>query len=68
MNRTEKSAIIDRLRESLTTAPSVVVTDFKGLTVESTDELRSAFRKAGVHYEVVKNTLAKRAIHASNPR
>ena len=62
MNRTDKTAVIDRLRDSLSSVPSVVVTDFKGLTVEKTEELRAAFRAAGVHYEVVKNTLVKRAI------
>jgi large subunit ribosomal protein L10 len=62
LNRNDKSAVIDRLRDSLSSVPSIVVTDFKGLTVESTEELRAAFRAAGVHYEVVKNTLVKRAI------
>lgn len=62
MNRTDKSAVIERLRDSLAGVPAVIVADFKGLTVEETDELRSQFRKAGVKYEVVKNTLLKRAI------
>lgn len=62
MKREEKTALVERLREALADAPAVVVADFKGLTVEQTDELRSQFRKAGVHYEVVKNTLARRAV------
>lgn len=39
-----------------------MVADFKGLSVEQTDELRSEFRNAGVTYEVVKNTLIRRAV------
>ena len=62
MKRDEKTLLVERLRGALADAPAVVVTDFKGLTVEQTDELRSHFRKAGVHYEVVKNTLARRAV------
>ena len=62
MNRTEKAAVIDRLRAELADVPAVVVTDFKGLDVESVDALRSTLRKAEVKYEVVKNTLARAAI------
>ena len=62
MNRTEKAAVIDRLRTELADVPAIVVTDFKGLNVESVDALRSALRKAEVKYEVVKNTLARAAV------
>ena len=54
--------MVDRLREALADAPAVIVADFKGLDVEKTNDLRSRFREAGVSYEVVKNTLVKRAI------
>ncbi len=62
MNRDQKSVVIDRIRTSLADVPAVVVADFKGLTVEQTDDLRGRFRKAEVSYEVVKNTLFKRAV------
>lgn len=62
MNRTEKSAVIERLKDALADVPAVVVADFKGLTVEKATELRSAFRKADVQFEVVKNTLARKAL------
>ncbi len=62
VNKDEKSAVIDRLKTSLAGVPAVVVADFKGLTVQQTDELRSRFRKAEVSYEVVKNTLMRRAV------
>lgn len=62
MNRTEKAAVIDRLRTELADVPAIVVADFKGLDVESADALRSEMRKNDVHYEVVKNTLVKAAL------
>lgn len=62
MNRSDKAAVIERLRTALADVPAVIVTDFVGLSVEETDVLRTQFRAAGVHYEVVKNTLVKRAI------
>lgn len=62
MHRDQKSVVIDRLRTSLADVPAVVVADFKGLTVDQTDDLRGRFRNADVSYEVVKNTLMKRAV------
>lgn len=37
----------------------LVLTDYKGLTVEEMTEMRNAFRASGVEYRVVKNTLAR---------
>lgn len=67
MNRTDKSVVIDRLRDALATVPAIVVVDFQGLRVEHTTKLRSQLRQAGVKYEVVKNTLVKAAI-AGTPK
>jgi large subunit ribosomal protein L10 len=62
LNREQKTELIQRLSTSLGEAPSIVVASFSGLTVEATDELRSRMRAADVSYEVVKNTLIKRAV------
>lgn len=62
MNRTDKTAVIERLRDALADVPAVIVADFQGLTVEDVDQLRSEMRKVGVVYVVVKNTLARQAI------
>lgn len=62
MNRTDKTAVIERLRDALADVPAVIVADFQGLTVEDVDQLRTEFRKVGVVYEVVKNTLARAAV------
>jgi large subunit ribosomal protein L10 len=62
LNRTAKTAVIDRLRTELADVPAIVVTDFKGLDVASVDELRSQMRKANITYSVVKNTLVRAAL------
>jgi len=62
MNRSEKEAIVTEVAERATRASAMYFADFTGLTVEQATELRREFRKAGVEYRVVKNTLAKKAL------
>lgn len=62
MNRADKSEVIERLRAQLAGVPAVIVADFKGLNVGLATRLRAEFRKADVHYEVVKNTLVRAAV------
>jgi large subunit ribosomal protein L10 len=62
LNRIEKAAVIERLRNELENVPAIVLTDFKGLDVASVDSLRSEMRKADVSYSVVKNTLVRAAL------
>ena len=59
MNRSEKAAIIEQLKEKASSASIAVVTDFKGLPVEEMTELRASLRTGGAEYQVVKNTLAR---------
>lgn len=51
-------AFVDRVRD----AQGIFLTDFTRLDVKSITDLRARFRKAGVEYVVVKNTLARRAL------
>ena len=67
LDRIDKAAVIDRLRTALADVPAVVVSDFKGLDVETVTALRAEMRKNDVKYEVVKNTLARAAI-AGTPK
>ncbi len=62
MNRTDKEAIIAEVAEKVSRATALYFADFSGLTVEQETELRREFRKAGIEYRVVKNTLAKKAL------
>lgn len=59
--RPDKVAIVDEVRERLSGAESVVVTEYRGLTVDALAELRSALRPAGGNYKVYKNTLVRLA-------
>ena len=61
MKRTEKEQIIAEVTETVGRARGLFFTDFSGLTVEQATELRREFRKAGIDYRVVKNTLLKLA-------
>lgn len=64
MTKTEKNQVISEVTEKIKNANSIYITDFSGLTVEKSTDLRNRFRAAGVDYIVVKNTLAKRSFEA----
>ncbi|PSQ80861.1 MAG: 50S ribosomal protein L10 [Bacteroidetes bacterium QS_1_63_11] len=61
-NRAEKAEIIDQIGEKLSEYPILYLTNFEGLTVSQSNELRGRFREAGVHFQVTKNTLARIAL------
>ena len=65
MNRTEKQQLVTELTDKIKGAKALYYTDFTGLNVKRMTELRRRFRKAGVEYVVIKNTLALRAINES---
>lgn len=57
----KKKEVVSELSEKIKNAKSIVFADYRGLTVEQDTELRTALRKAGVEYGVVKNTLTRLA-------
>ncbi len=61
----EKQPIVKAISEAVEGAASVVVVDYRGLTVTQDTELRKNLREAGVHYKVYKNTMVKRAIEGT---
>ncbi|MFO8098433.1 MAG: 50S ribosomal protein L10 [Salinibacter sp.] len=60
--RAEKAEIIDEIGEKLDAYPILYLTNFSGLTVAQSNDLRGRFREAGVEYQVTKNTLAQLAL------
>lgn len=56
-----KKVRVAEIVEKVAKAQSIVIIDYKGLTVANDTELRNRFRKAGVEYRVLKNTLFLRA-------
>ncbi len=57
----QKKQVVDELINKLKSTKSIVLADYRGLTVEQDTQLRNALRKAGVEYRVIKNTLFIRA-------
>lgn len=57
-----KQPIVQEISDTINGAQSVVVVDYRGLTVAEDTQLRKALREAGVSYKVYKNTLVNRAI------
>jgi large subunit ribosomal protein L10 len=60
--KSSKTLAIGEVKARLDKMTACVLVDYKGMTVESATALRAQFRKAGVEYKVVKNTLVKQAI------
>lgn len=56
-----KQAQVQEIAEKFKAAASVVVVDYRGLTVAQVTELRKQLREAGVEFKVYKNTLTRRA-------
>jgi large subunit ribosomal protein L10 len=65
MKRNEKEQLVTELTEKINGATAFYYTDFTGLNVKKMTELRRRFRKAGVEYVVIKNSLALRAVNES---
>ena len=61
MKRTDKEQLVAELSDKIKSATVLYYTDFTGLNVKRMTELRRRFRRAGVEYVVIKNTLAARA-------
>jgi large subunit ribosomal protein L10 len=62
MERTDKETAIGALKLDLAKAASLVLADFRGLTVKADTTLRREFRLSGCRYQVVKNTLLGLAV------
>ena len=58
----EKQAIVEALVERIKNASAGVLVDYRGITVAEDTELRTALRKDGINYTVVKNTLTRKAL------
>ena len=61
-----KQPIVDEISGVINGAQSVVVVDYRGLTVAEDTQLRKQLREAGVTYKVYKNTLVSRAVEGTD--
>ena len=62
MERAQKEAVIQTVKDKFERMSSAVFLDFTGMNVDAVTKLRDQFRKSGVEYRVVKNTLVRQAI------
>jgi large subunit ribosomal protein L10 len=65
MHRDEKERLVDELTEKLKEADTLIVTDYRGLTMPQIDELRGKLVEHGARFTVVKNTLTRKAAEAA---
>ena len=66
MNRAQKAVFVEEIKARFEESALVILTDFKGSTVAETDALRRACEPVGVHFQVVKNTLCRRALEGTD--
>lgn len=66
MERAQKEAAVGDIKDKFGRMTSAVFLDFKGMTVEMVTNLRDEFRKSGVEYRVVKNTLIGKAVEGQD--
>jgi len=57
--RAEKVAVVDEVRERLSSAGAAILTEYRGLKVSELETLRRALAQAGGDYKVYKNTLVR---------
>jgi large subunit ribosomal protein L10 len=62
MLKSEKERVVEQLAERLRSTDTLMVADYRGLTMPEIDELRSRLLEAGARFTVVKNTLTRRAV------
>jgi large subunit ribosomal protein L10 len=62
LTRNDKQETIERYQDGLASAPHAFLVNFQGITVPQATDLRNRVRDQGATFEVVKNTLARRAV------
>jgi large subunit ribosomal protein L10 len=59
--RPEKVAVVTEVKERMSEAEAVILTEYRGLSVKELQSLRASLTAAGAVYKVYKNTLVRRA-------
>jgi large subunit ribosomal protein L10 len=65
VKKEDKEQVVASLTERLKTAETVLVADYRGLTMPQIDALRTRLLESGARFSVVKNTLTRRAAEAA---
>lgn len=65
LNLTEKKAVVAEVSEQVATAQTIILAEYRGLTVSEITTLRAEARKSDVYLRVLKNTLVRRAVEGT---
>src|SRR5665647_1106590 len=65
MDKAAKQEMLGEIKEAFANVASVVIADYRGITVPVVTAMRDDFRKAGCFYRVLKNSLVKIAVKGS---
>jgi large subunit ribosomal protein L10 len=65
VKKEDKEQVVKELTERLKTSDTLLVADYRGLTMPQIDALRSRLIESGARFTVVKNTLTRRAAEAA---
>jgi large subunit ribosomal protein L10 len=65
MKKADKELVVADLTERLRTSETLLVADYRGLTMPQIDTLRTRLLESGASFSVVKNTLGRRAAEAA---
>ena len=65
MKKEDKERVVEELTERLRAADTLIVADYRGLTMTQIDDLRGRLLEHGARLSVVKNTLTRRAAEAA---
>jgi len=65
VKKEDKEQVVKELTERLRTSDTLLVADYRGLTMPQIDALRSRLIESGARFTVVKNTLTRRAAEAA---
>ena len=65
LNRSEKEAVVSEVTGLAANAQTLVLAEYRGITVADMTKLRNDARSKGVQLSVLKNTLARRAVAGS---
>jgi large subunit ribosomal protein L10 len=65
MKKEQKEQVVEELTARLKAAETLLVADYRGLTMPQIDALRTRLLESGARFRVVKNTLTRRAAEAA---
>jgi large subunit ribosomal protein L10 len=68
MHRSDKERVVSQLAERLRSTETLMVADYRGLTMPQIEELRTRLLEAGARFTVVKNTLTRRAVEEAGTK